>query len=59
MSNFIQADPNQPLLLPVGLREWVPSDGMVHFVPAAVEQVPLEKFKFTPVAVAPSSITRR
>jgi transposase len=45
MSNFIQADPNQPLLLPVDLREWVPADDMVHFVLEAVEQVPLDRFR--------------
>ena len=45
MSNFIQADPNQPLLLPVDLREWVPADDMVHFILEAVEQVPLDRFQ--------------
>lgn len=45
MNNFIQADPNQPLLLPVDLREWVPADDMVHFVLEAVEQVPMHRFK--------------
>ena len=45
MSKFIEADPSQPLLLPVDLREWVPADDMVHFVLEAVEQVPLHEFK--------------
>jgi transposase len=45
MSNFIQADPNQPLLLPVDLREWIPADDMVHFILEAVEQVPMSAFK--------------
>lgn len=45
MSNFIQADPHQPLLLPIDLREWVPADDMVHFVLEAVEQVPLSRFR--------------
>ena len=45
MKNFIQADPNQPLLLPVDLREWVPADDMVHFILEAVEQVPLAHFQ--------------
>jgi len=45
MNNFIQADPNQPLLLPVDLREWVTADDMVHFVLEAVEQVPMHHFK--------------
>jgi transposase len=46
MKNFVQADPNQPLLLPIDLREWVPADDMVHFVLEAVEQVPLDHFQF-------------
>ncbi len=45
MKNFVQADPNQPLLLPIDLREWVPADDMVHFVLEAVEQVPLARFQ--------------
>ncbi len=45
MKNFIQADRNQPLLLPIDLREWVPADDMVHFVLEAVEQVPLDRFQ--------------
>jgi len=45
MNNFVQADPNQPLLLPIDLREWVPADDMVHFVLEAVEQVPLDCFQ--------------
>lgn len=46
MARFVQRDPNQPLLLPVDLREWVPEDDMVHFVLEAVERVPLERFKY-------------
>lgn len=45
MKNFVQAEPNQPLLLPVGPREWVPADDMVHFILEAVEQVPLAHFR--------------
>jgi transposase len=45
MKNFIQADPNQPLLLPIDLREWVPADDMVHFILEAVEQVQLAHFQ--------------
>lgn len=37
MSNFIQADPNQPLLLPV--------DDMVYLILEAVELVPMTAFK--------------
>jgi len=45
MKKFIQADPNQPLLLPPDLREWIPDDDLSHFILAAVERVPLAHFK--------------
>jgi transposase len=45
MSKFIQADPKQPLLLPIDLREWIPADDMVHFILEAVEQIELQHFK--------------
>lgn len=45
MSKFVQSDPNQPLLLPVDLRDWVPADDISHFILAAVERVPMEKFR--------------
>ena len=45
MSRFVNANPNQPLLLPVGPREWVPEDDMVHFVLEAVERIPLKRFR--------------
>lgn len=38
VSNFIQADPNQPLLLPVDLSERVVEDDRVHSVPERVAQ---------------------
>lgn len=45
MAKFIASDPRQPLLLPVDLREWVPSDDLSHFVLAAVERVSLDRFR--------------
>ena len=44
MENFVQADRNQPYLLPPDLREWLPEDDLAHFVVAAVERVPLSDF---------------
>ena len=45
MAKFIASDSRQPLLLPVDLREWVPSDDLSHFVLAAVERVSLDRFR--------------
>jgi len=45
MQNFVQADRNQPYLLPPDLREWLPDDDLAHFVVAAVERVPLGRFR--------------
>lgn len=45
MENFVQADRNQPYLLPPDLREWLPEDDLAHFVVAAVERVPLSQFQ--------------
>jgi len=44
MQNFVQADRNQPYLLPPDLREWLPEDDLAHFVVEAVERVPLSAF---------------
>ncbi|MCA9646352.1 MAG: transposase, partial [Myxococcales bacterium] len=46
MEKFIESDPRQGLLLPVDLREWVPEDDLSHFVLAALERVPMDKFRF-------------
>jgi transposase len=46
MSNFIESDVRQALLLPVDLREWVPEDDLSHFVLAAVERVEMEQFRY-------------
>ena len=45
MEKFIEPDPSQPLFLPVDLREWVPEDDLAHFVLAAVERVPMSRFR--------------
>lgn len=46
MSKFIDSDVRQALLLPVDLREWVAKDDLSHFVLAAVERVPIERFYY-------------
>ena len=45
MEKFIESGPSQALLLPVDLREWVPADDLSHFVLAAVERVPMHRFR--------------
>ncbi len=45
MSKFVQADRDQPILLPPDLRDWLPEDDLAHFVLEAVERVPLRRFK--------------
>jgi len=45
MSKFVQADRDQPFLLPPDLRDWLPEDDLAHFVLEAVERVPLNRFK--------------
>jgi len=43
-TKYITVDRNTPMLLPPDLRDWVLSDDMVHFVIAAVEQLPIRHF---------------
>lgn len=38
---LVNVDRETPMLLPVDLREWVPEDGLVHFVISAVETMNL------------------
>lgn len=45
-TRFVSVDRNQPLLLPVDLRDWVPEDDLVHFVIEAVESLPGDRFQF-------------
>lgn len=48
MSHFIEADQNQPFLLPPDLREWLPEDDLAHFVLAALERVDMTHFSVNP-----------
>lgn len=45
MSKFVQADRDQPFLLPPDLRDWLPEDDLAHFVLESVERVPVDRFK--------------
>lgn len=45
-TRFVSVDRNQPLLLPVDLRDWVPEDDLVHFVIEVVESLPSERLRF-------------
>lgn len=45
-TRFVSVDRNQPLLLPVDLRDWVPEDDLVHFVIEAVDSLPRDRFQF-------------
>jgi transposase len=45
MSHFVEANRDQPFLLPPDLREWVPEDDLAHFVLEAVERVDLRHFR--------------
>ena len=43
---MVNIDRQTPMLLPPDLRDWVPSDDMVHFVIEAVESMPLSTLAF-------------
>jgi len=45
MSHFVEANRDQPFLLPPDLREWVPEDDLAHFVLEAVERVDVRHFR--------------
>jgi len=45
MSHFVEANRDQPFLLPPDLREWVPADDLAHFVLEAVERVDIRHFR--------------
>src|ERR1035438_5278812 len=42
-TRFVTIDRDTPLLLPPNLRDWVPSDHLVHFVLDAVEALDLRQ----------------
>jgi transposase len=41
---LVNIDRQTPMFLPCDLREWLPSDHIVHFILDAVEQIPTEHF---------------
>src|SRR6266849_10438969 len=43
-ARLVNIDRQTPMFLPCDLREWVPSDHIVHFILDAVEQLPTEHF---------------
>ncbi len=43
-ARLVNIDRQTPMFLPCDLREWVPSDHIVHFILDAVEQIPTEHF---------------
>ena len=45
MAKFVEADRDQPYLLPPDLRDWIPEDDLVHFVLEAVERVSMSAFR--------------
>ena len=44
MSNFKSYERDQPLLMPIDLREWVAGDDLVHFIIEAAERVDISAF---------------
>ncbi len=42
---FVNIDRQTPMFLPCDLRDWVPSDHIVHFILDAVEQIPTTHFQ--------------
>jgi len=44
MSNFKSYERDQPLLMPIDLREWVAGDDLVHFIAEAAERVDISAF---------------
>src|SRR5437899_1175319 len=43
-ARLVNVDRNTPMFLPCDLREWVPTDHMVHFILDAIEQIPTGHF---------------
>lgn len=43
-ARLVNIDRQTPMFLPCDLREWVPSDHLVHFILDAVEQIPTAHF---------------
>jgi transposase len=49
MTQFIPFSRGQAFLLPPDAKEWLPADGVAHFVAEAVERVPLGAFALRPI----------
>ena len=47
-TRFVSIDRDTPLLLPPSLRDWVPSDHLVHFILDAVDALVLRRVKVNP-----------
>jgi len=43
-AQFVMIDRETPMLLPTDLRDWIPEDGMVHFIIEAVEELDIRNF---------------
>jgi len=43
-ARFVTVDRQTPMVRPCDLRDWLPGDHIVHFILAAVEQLPLHHF---------------
>ena len=43
-ARLVNIDRQTPMFLPCDLRQWVPSDHIVHFILDAVEQIPTAHF---------------
>ncbi len=44
MNNFKPCERDQPLLLPIDLREWVAGDDLVHFIIEAADRIDIATF---------------
>jgi transposase len=44
MRNFKLYERNQPLLMPMELREWVADDDLAHFIVEAAERIDITAF---------------
>jgi transposase len=44
-TRFVTVDRDTPMLLPVDLRDWVPTDHIVHFILDAAETLDLQEFR--------------
>lgn len=44
-AKLVNVDRNTPMLLPPDLREWLPSDHIVHFIIESVETLDLRGFR--------------